>query len=84
MPQTTTVEVDGDAIRDRRLRAGLDTKQLADAMGISADYLRRLETGRRRRLGTAKYARLCKQLSAIYGSDLLAPHRGDTPQPERK
>lgn len=73
MPQTTTVEVDGDAIRKRRMRAGLPTQQLADAVGISASYLRKLENGRRKQLGPAKYAQLCNELSATY-DDLLAPH----------
>jgi transcriptional regulator with XRE-family HTH domain len=55
------------------MRAGLPTQQLADAVGISASYLRKLENGRRKQLGPAKYAQLCNELSATY-DDLLAPH----------
>jgi len=73
MHQTpTTFEVDGAAICTKRMQAGLEVQQLADAVGITASYLRKLETGTRKHLRPGKYIRLRAALDAT-DSELLAP-----------
>lgn len=73
MHQTlTTFEVDGAAICTKRMQAGLEVQQLADAVGITASYLRKLETGTRKHLRPSKYKSLRAALDAT-DSELLAP-----------
>lgn len=76
----TTFEVDGAAICTKRMQAGIEVQQLADEVGCTANYLRKLERGARTRMSPSKYVRLRAALSAT-DDDLLAPHRGPT---ERK
>lgn len=68
----TTFQVDGAAIRTKRMQAGLEARQLADTVGITASYLRKLETGTRKHLRPGKYIRLRAALDAT-DSELLAP-----------
>lgn len=75
----TTFEVNGAAIRDRRKTAGLETRELADAAGISRRYLNHLENGSRTRMRPGKYARLRTALNAS-DQELLAQSR--TPPPK--
>lgn len=70
----TTFEVDGAAICSKRMQAGLEVQQLADRVGITASYLRKLETGTRTRMRPGKYVRLRAALSAT-DAELLAPPR---------
>jgi transcriptional regulator with XRE-family HTH domain len=70
-----TFAVDGAAIRTKRMQAGIEVQQLAEAIGCSASYLRKLETGSRTHMGPGKYVRLRAALRAS-DADLLAPHRG--------
>ncbi|MGW7053061.1 helix-turn-helix domain-containing protein [Streptomyces sp. NPDC054887] len=72
---STTFEVDGAAIRTKRMQAGLEAQQLADQIGCTASYLRKLETGTRTRMRPGKYVRLRAALKAT-DEDLLAPQRG--------
>lgn len=65
-----TFEVDGPAIRKRRMEAGLNIAQLAKAAGISASYLSHIEVGTRRRMGPHCFAALRTALDA-QSSDLL-------------
>lgn len=73
----TTFEVDGAAICTKRMQAGFEVQQLADLVGCTASYLRKLETGTRTRMRPGKYVRLRTALKAT-DDDLLAPHRGST------
>ncbi|MFC8272318.1 helix-turn-helix domain-containing protein [Streptomyces sp. NPDC057271] len=66
-----TFQVDGAAIRKKRMQAGIETEQLAEAVGITANYLNKLERGARRRLRPSKYVRLRAALNAT-DTDLLA------------
>ena len=81
MAQTpTTFEVDGTAICNKRMSAGMEVQQLADKAGITASYLRKLERGARTRMKPATYVRLRAALDANE-TELLAPHPDP---PERK
>lgn len=77
MPQRSTVEVDGPAIRMIRKLRGLDMSTLASQAGISANYLSRLETGTRRRVRPSVYAALRRHLGAT-DDELLAPGEART------
>lgn len=73
MQQTpTTFQVDGAAIRTKRMQAGIEVQQLANQIGCTASYLRKLETGTRTRMRPGKYVRLRAALTAT-DTDLLAP-----------
>lgn len=69
----TTFEVDGTAICNKRMSAGMEVQQLADKAGITASYLRKLERGARTRMKPATYVRLRAALDANE-TELLAPH----------
>lgn len=62
MPQRSTVEVDGAAIRRIRKLSGIDMRDLAIQIGISANYLSRIETGSRRRIRASVYGALREAL----------------------
>lgn len=81
MAQTpTTFQVDGTAICTRRMNAGMDVQQLADMVGITDSYLRKLERGVRTRMRPGPYQALRAALNANE-TELLAPH---LEPPERK
>ncbi|MFD9070598.1 helix-turn-helix domain-containing protein [Streptomyces lasiicapitis] len=76
----TAFEVDGAAICKNRMQAGFEVQQLADLVGITGNYLRKLERGTRKHLRPGKYVRLKAALNST-DDELLVPHRGN---PERK
>ncbi|MER6534382.1 helix-turn-helix domain-containing protein [Streptomyces sp900105755] len=81
MAQTpTTFQVDGTAICTKRMNAGMEVQQLADLVGITASYLRKVERGDRTRMRPGPYQALRAALNANE-TELLAPH---TDPPERK
>jgi transcriptional regulator with XRE-family HTH domain len=81
MAQTpTTFPVDGTAICAKRMQAGMEVQQLADTVGISANYLRKVERGVRTRMRPGPYSRIRAALNANE-TELLAPHPDP---PERK
>lgn len=67
----TTFEVDGAAICTRRKQKGIPVEQLAQIVGCTANYLRKLERGTRRRMGPQLYIHLRTALDAT-DADLLA------------
>jgi transcriptional regulator with XRE-family HTH domain len=64
MHQPTTFEVDGDAIREERMQAGLSRTELARQVGISRRYICHLENGTRRHMTPAPYIALRAALKA--------------------
>jgi transcriptional regulator with XRE-family HTH domain len=64
------------------MQAGLGVQQLAEAVGITDSYLRKLERGDRKHLSPSYYVRLRAALKAT-DEELLAPTE-DNPIPERK
>ncbi len=71
MPNRTTVEVTGHAIRRIRKLSGLELRTVAQQAGISANYLSRIETGSRSRLSPARYAALRSAIGAT--DDQITP-----------
>ncbi|MEU9606194.1 helix-turn-helix domain-containing protein [Streptomyces sp. NPDC048057] len=57
-----TYEVDGTAIRERRMAMGIQTADLARTAGISRSYLARLEIGTRTRMRPPTYTSLRRAL----------------------
>ncbi|MFD9222054.1 helix-turn-helix domain-containing protein [Streptomyces sp. NPDC060064] len=68
----TTFEVDGAAICSKRMHAGIEVQQLAELVGITDNYLRKLERGARKHLSPSYYVRLRAALDAT-DEELLAP-----------
>jgi transcriptional regulator with XRE-family HTH domain len=79
----TTFEVDGKAIWDKRMQAGIEVKELARTVGVSDSYIRKLERGLRKRMKPGSYSRLRDALAASETELLLAPTE-DTQEAERK
>ena len=72
-PQST-FQVNGSAIRERRMRLELETAELAKRAGISRRYLNHLENGYRTRMRPGRYAALRAALDIDAGdTQLLAP-----------
>lgn len=87
MHQPPTYEVDGDAIREERMQAGLTQTELAEAAGISPRYVSHLENHTRRRMGPKAYRRLREALQVPDSRIRRMPPRPteDKPPPhERK
>ncbi|MBQ1167194.1 helix-turn-helix transcriptional regulator, partial [Streptomyces sp. A73] len=57
-------EVNGEAIRTKRMAAGIEMKDLAERSGNSHRYLSHLETGSRRRRSPTRYVALRTALHA--------------------
>jgi transcriptional regulator with XRE-family HTH domain len=64
MHQPTTFEVDGDAIREERKRAGLRRSELAELVGVTSRYIAHLENGTRRHMRRPPYFALRTALKA--------------------
>ena len=79
MHQPTTFVVDGDAIREERMQAGLTRTELARQVGITRRYLCHLERGTRKHMSPRSYIALRKALKAT-DARLLAPPRPTPPE----
>ncbi|MGQ5576698.1 helix-turn-helix domain-containing protein [Streptomyces sp. ECR3.8] len=87
MHQPQTYEVDGDAIREERMQAGLTQTELAEQAGISQRFVSHLETGTRKRMKPKTYRRLREALQVPDSRIRRMPPRPteDKPPPhERK
>ncbi|MGW5430417.1 helix-turn-helix domain-containing protein [Streptomyces sp. NPDC004059] len=87
MHQPTTFEVDGDAIREERMQAGLTQTELARQAGISPRYVSHLENGSRKDMRPKTYKRLREALDVTDERLRRTPPRPteDPPPPtERK
>lgn len=84
MHQPTTYEVDGDAIREERMQAGLTQAELARHAGISQRYISHLEKGSRTAMRPKTYKRLREALNATDERLRRTPPRPtEDPPPER-
>ncbi|MDX2696028.1 helix-turn-helix transcriptional regulator [Streptomyces ipomoeae] len=79
MHQPQTFVVNGDAIREERMQAGMTQGDLAEAAGISRRYVRSLEDGTRRHMRPPRYVALRQALKAT-DERLLAPPRPIPPE----
>lgn len=57
-----TYQVDGAAIRTRRMALGMSQAKCAAKAGLARPYLSQLETGARQEMRPPTYARLCTAL----------------------
>jgi transcriptional regulator with XRE-family HTH domain len=71
----TTFEVSGRAIREARMQAGISVQELAHAVGVSDNYIQKLERGDRKRLRPGPYLRM-RLFLKTNSTALLAPRRG--------
>lgn len=79
MHQPTTFVVDGDAIREERMQAGLTRQELADQVGVTRRYIGHLENGTRKQPSPPVYIALRQALKAT-DERLLAPPRPIPPE----
>lgn len=85
MHQPTTFEVDGDAIREERMQAGLTRRELARQAGISRRYICHLENGTRQHMTPKPYIALRTALKATDERLRRQPPRPtEDPPPERE
>lgn len=68
----TTFLVVGAVICAKRMQAGISVRHLAEQVGCTTSYLRKIERGTRNRMGPAYYIRLRTALAAT-DDDLLGP-----------
>lgn len=67
-----TFQVNGAAIRKRRMQRGMDPSDLARAVGVTASYITKLERGDRSHMRPGPYVALRAALEAD-DEELLAP-----------
>lgn len=71
----TTVEVNGFALRELRVRSGLGVQELAAQVGVQRPYIAKIELGHSRRVSPKVYNALLSALSITDRRVLLAnPH----------
>jgi transcriptional regulator with XRE-family HTH domain len=81
MSTTTTVRVDGAALRELRVASGHDLDAFALLTGISRPYLSLIETGHRHNVSPSIFARLCALLGVAETPELLQSTSADTSEP---
>lgn len=85
MHQPPTFEVDGIAIREERVQAGLKRRELAEQVGVTSRYIAHLENGTRQRMRRPPYFALRAALKATDERLRRKPPRPtEADPPERK
>lgn len=75
MATPTTITVNGFALREIRLRSGVDLASFAEQVGVTRSYLSKIELGRNTRVSPQTYAALLVALDIADRRVLLAdPH----------
>lgn len=75
MNTPTTVEVNGFAIREIRIRSGLGVAELATSVGVQRPYIAKIELGHSRRVSPKVFTAILAALSITDRRVLLAnPH----------
>lgn len=79
MPATaTTVEVNGYALRELRVRSGIGVADLAKSVGVQRPYIAKIELGHSRRVSPKVYSALLSALAITDRRVLMAnPHGVD-------
>lgn len=71
----TTIEVNGYALRELRVRSGIGVADLAKQVGVQRPYIAKIELGHSRRVSPKVYTALLSALSITDRRVLLAnPH----------
>lgn len=75
MTTPTTVEINGYALRDIRVRSGIGVVELAERVGVKRPYIAKIELGHSRRVSPRVYNALLSALSITDRRVLLSnPH----------
>ena len=69
---TTSVEIQGFALRVIRERSGQKMAEVAEALNVDRSYINKIETGHSKRVSTVFYSRLLAQLNLADYRALLA------------
>lgn len=69
---TTTVEVNGYALREIRVRSGIGVAELAEQVGVTRSYLAKIELGHSERCSPKVYSSLLAALDVKDRRALLA------------
>lgn len=71
----TTIEVNGYAIREMRVRSGIGVQELADLVGVKRPYIAKIELGHSRRVSPKVYNAILSALTIHDRRALMAnPH----------
>ena len=78
MPTPTTIEVNGFALREIRVRSGLGVAELARAVDVQRPYIAKIELGHSVRVSPKVFAALLTVLTIKDRRALMAnPHSAD-------
>lgn len=72
MPIKTTIEINGFAIRERRIREGKSVAALAQEVGVQRPYIAKLELGHSRRVSPGVFNGLVLALAVQDRRSLLS------------
>ncbi len=72
MNTKTTIEVNGFAVRERRIREGKPVQLLADEVGVQRPYIAKIELGHSRRVSPAVFNALVLSLGVQDRRSILA------------
>lgn len=80
MPSTsTTIEVNGFALREMRVRSGLGVSDLAKQVGVQCPYIAKIELGHSKRVSPKVFNALLAVLTISDRRALMAnPHAADS------
>lgn len=79
MPGTaTTIEINGYALRELRVRSGVGVSDLARTVGVQRPYIAKIELGHSRRVSPKVYSSLLAALAITDRRVLLANPHGAT------
>lgn len=75
MPAKTTVDINGYALREIRVRSGIGVQALADSAKCARSYVARMETGHTTRVSPEMFEALARSLNIVDKRALMAfPH----------
>lgn len=69
---STTVPINGAALREIRVRSGVSTESLAKDVGVGRPYIARIELGHSRRVSPEVYNKILSALAITDRRTLLA------------
>lgn len=73
---TTTIEINGYAVREIRVRSGIEVLQLSEQIGVTRAYLTKIELGTSTRVSPRVFTALLTALGVRDRRALLAaPHK---------
>jgi len=77
MSTPTTVEINGFAVREIRVRSGIAVQELADRVGVKRPYIAKIELGHSQRVSPKVYNALLSTLAITDRRVLMANPHGE-------